>query len=77
MSGNDQDRVLLAHCAPPSRNIFFFGWRQKKKDAERADFFYYFASSFQAPRLMRGLIPASRPYTWPRNVGIPVWCVLS
>ena len=75
MSGNDQDRVLLAHCAP-SRNVFFLDGG-KKKDAERADFFYYFASSFQAPRLMRGLIPASRPYTWPRNVGIPVWCVLS
>ena len=76
MSGNDQDRVLLAHCVPLLETSFF-GWRQKK-DAERADFFYYFASSsFQAPRLMRGLIPASQPYTWLRNVGIPVWCVHS
>ena len=29
MSGNDQDRVLLAHCAP-SRNVFFLDGGKKK-----------------------------------------------
>ena len=30
MSGNDQDRVLLAHCVPLLETSFF-GWRQKKR----------------------------------------------